>query len=211
MALFPGALCPWVEMRFLSATGEPLVGGQLYSYVVGTSTPQATYTDVDLLVPHANPIVLDAAGRPASPIYLSPNGYKFILHDADDDEVWTLDKVEDIGQVFASTFGLVLSGGGKNVVSGYTVVDTDRLVTVDSTGGADPCLINLLAAADALQPVTVKNLGDVVLAVTPDGSDTIDGLAAAYTVPVAVSPLFPAITLVSDGVSSWYIVSSHGV
>jgi len=59
--------------------------------------------------------------------------------------------------------------------------------------------------------LTIKNMGTEALSITPDGADTIDGLNAVYTVPAASSPNFPAITLVSDAVSDYFIVSSHGL
>jgi hypothetical protein len=108
--------------------------------------------------------------------------------------------------VFQNTWGNILTEGGSNVTTGYTVLDTDRLVTVDSSGGATT--INLLAAGDATQPLTVKNLGTNTVTVTPDGTDRIDGLTS-YVIAAAASPLFPTIMLASDGVSSWWILASH--
>ena len=209
---FPGSLVPWIAGQFCDAEGHPLVGGLLYSYVAGTDTPRPTYTNVDLTTPHTNPIVLDAGGRAESPIFVGPGGYKFLLTDADDVPIFTIDHIEDVGATFAAQFGLVMSQGGKNVTSGYTVLDSDRLVTVNSTGGADPCIINLLPAADATQPVTIKNMGIIGLEVTPNGADTIDGLSETFDVPPQdVASIYPAITLVSDGVNAWHIISSHWV
>jgi hypothetical protein len=62
-----------------------------------------------------------------------------------------------------------------------------------------------------VQSLTIKNLGNIALSVTPNGTDTLDTLAAVYTVPVAASPVFPTITIVSDGTSALYIASSHGL
>ena len=120
-----------------------------------------------------------------------------------------IDLVENIGQVFGNSLGNILSAGGKDVNSGYTVLSTDRLITVDSTGGANPCIINLLAASGGSALLTIKNVGTVALAVTPNGSDVLEGAAAAYTVPAASGVSQPSIMLVSDGVSAYYILSSH--
>ena len=205
------ALVGFIPLYFTDADGAPLVGGKLYSYVAGTSTPQATYTDSDLTTPNANPIILEADGRPADPIFTLPAGYKFVLHDADDAEVWTLDNWSDPGYIFSEELGLAQSAGAKDETSGYQVLVTDRLVTMDSTGGADPCVVQLPAAADFTGLLTVKNLGTIALAVTPDGADTIDTVAAAFTVTAGASPTFPSVVLVSDGVSAWYLLASHGL
>lgn len=213
MSLYPGARLPWVKPQFCDEDGNPLAGGFIYFYISGTSTPFDTFSDVNLTAgtENPNPMELDAGGFPQDPIYLQPSGYKVVCTNADDEQQWEEDEVEDVGQTFASTFGNVLSEGSNDVVSGYTVLVTDRLVTVDSTGGADPCVINLLPASSATQMLTIKNMGTEPLAITPDGADTIEGLAAVYTVPAAVSPNFPAIVIISDAVSSYTIIASHGL
>ena len=38
-------LSPAPKLQFFGADGLPLVGGKLYTYAAGTSTPLATYTD----------------------------------------------------------------------------------------------------------------------------------------------------------------------
>ena len=209
----PAALLPWVKPQFCDAAGTPVASGKLYSFIAGTTTPQPTYHNVDLDPTHvnANPLLLNAAGQSATNIYLLPTGYKFRLDDAQDVTLWTVDDVEDVGAVFAAGFGVALTAGGKNVSSGYTVLATDRFVTVASTGGANPCVINLLPAADATQSVAIKNTGTIALSVVPNGSDTLDGVNGAYTVPVAASPLQPTIWLAPDGVSAWFILASHGL
>jgi hypothetical protein len=210
--LFPGALLPWVALQFCDAEGHPLVGGFLWFYEAGTDTPRPVYTDADLSIPHPNPIELDAAGRPPDGlVYLEPGGYKVICTDLNGVNQWTADYVEDVGATFASQFGLVMSQGGKNVTSGYTVLASDRLITVDSAGGPDPCVINLPAAADATQPITIKNFGTIAIDLRPNGADTIDGVPSSVEIPGAVGSIFPTVTLVSNGVSAWYLVSSYGI
>jgi hypothetical protein len=205
----PAGLLPWVKPQFSDAAGVPVASGKLYSFVAGLDTPQPTYSDVDLTTANANPTVLNAAGQSATSIYLLPTGYKFRLDTAAGVTLWTVDHVEDVGQVFAASFGRALTTGGKAVTSGYTVLATDHLITVASTGGASPCVINLLPAATATQALAIKNTGTVALSVVPNGSDTIDGVNAAFAVPAAASPVQPSIWLAPDGVSAWYIIASH--
>jgi hypothetical protein len=76
--------------------GDPLVGGRLYSYLAGTTTPQATYTDATLGVANTNPVILDSAGRAS--IFLTPGvSYKFILKTSADVLVWSQDQVLAVG------------------------------------------------------------------------------------------------------------------
>ena len=64
-----------------TSTGSivPLVGGKLYTYAAGTTTPLAAYQDPALTILHANPIILDAYGQ--ATIYLGVPLYKLELQD----------------------------------------------------------------------------------------------------------------------------------
>lgn len=210
MALVAGNLIAWIEEQFNDANGAPLALGLVYTYSAGTSTPLATFTESGLTVAHTNPIVLNAAGRPPSPIYSSATSYKFIVRNAAGVEQYTRDNVQNAGQVFASTFGNLQAAGSKQVVSGYVCLSTDRLITVNSTGGASPCVVNLLPAASATNMLAIKNMGTVALSILPAGADTLEGIAGAYTLAASASPLFRSVLLVPDGVSAWTILSGHG-
>lgn len=209
----PAGWIPWLDAVFMTAAGTaPNALGTLETYLAGTATPAATYSDSDLSVANPTTIDLDAAGRPETDIYLGAFGYKFILKTAGGVTIWTRDNIEDVGQVFAATYGNLETEGSKNQVSGYTVdPDTDQLVTMSSSGGANPCVVNLPAAADAPRPITIKNLGTIALAITPNGAETIDGIAAVYTVAASASPLFRTIELKSDGVNAWWVTGGIGV
>lgn len=49
--------------QFFDSNGDPLSGGKVYTYIAGTTTPKATYTDAAGGTPAANPIILDSSGR----------------------------------------------------------------------------------------------------------------------------------------------------
>lgn len=74
----------------LDSAGESIAGAKLESFEAGTSTPLATYTDQALTIPHTNPIIADGSGR-FPEIFLLGQDYKFILSDADDVVIWTID------------------------------------------------------------------------------------------------------------------------
>lgn len=67
-------------------------GGMLYSYLAGSTTAQATYTDSTQAVQNANPIVLNASGRPSNEVWQT-NGvaYKYILTDPNNNVLGTWD------------------------------------------------------------------------------------------------------------------------
>lgn len=78
-------LSPVFNGQFEDANGAPLVGGKIYTYAAGSSTPQATYTSAAGDVPQENPIILNSFGVPDNPIWLTEGqSYKFILKDAND-------------------------------------------------------------------------------------------------------------------------------
>lgn len=214
MSLVPGGLLPWVELRFLKLDPDdglvPNSGGFVYFYIAGTSTPLDTYaqSDLDPGAANPNPIELDEDGRPPDPIFLSPTAYKVVVEDLNNVQLYEVDEVEDVGATFAATFGTVQAEGGKDVTDGYIVLSTDRLVTVDSTGSS-PAVVTLLAASEATQMLTIKNVGTGTVSIEPDGSDVIDGTAGAITMPAASGQDQPSLVLVSDGVSSWFIIASH--
>ena len=89
-----GTLAPSAKFYGFDDNGDPLVGGLLYTYAAGTTTPVATYLDVNLTVPNlnTNPIVLDSGGR--ATIFLVPgSSYKFLLKTSAGATVWTQDNI----------------------------------------------------------------------------------------------------------------------
>lgn len=84
-------LLPDLKPQYFDDNGAFLVGGKLWSYIAGTTTPLATYSDPDGLSPNTNPIILDS--RAEANIYLGNSTYKFVLTDANDVTIWTKDDV----------------------------------------------------------------------------------------------------------------------
>jgi hypothetical protein len=102
--------------QFFDNNGAPLTGGKLYTYAAGTTTPQATYTTVSGATAHANPIILDSAGRVSAggQIWLTVGlSYKFVLKTSVDVQIWSADNITGI-----SGAGLVenFTGTGSQTV-----------------------------------------------------------------------------------------------
>ena len=94
-------LAPFLRQRFFDANGEPLVGGKLYSYEAGTSTPLNTFTDQGEGTANDNPIILDSSGE--ADVWISERSYKFVLADANDNILMTVDDISDIADLSIGT------------------------------------------------------------------------------------------------------------
>lgn len=117
-------------MQFFTAAGIPLVGGKLFTYASGTTVPLATYTDDTGNFANANPIILDSRGEAG--VWLGPARYTFVLKDADDNLIWTVDGV---GTVQGVQNPPTTAASGQTVVTvpqyglgGYLMVIVDGLV-----------------------------------------------------------------------------------
>lgn len=72
---------PSPYQTIFSNSGLIVPGGLVWTYLAGTSTPTATYTDVTGSVQNTNPIVADSAGRFVA--FLAPSlSYKFVFESA---------------------------------------------------------------------------------------------------------------------------------
>ena len=114
ISLFAG-----VGAQFFDNSGDPLTGGLIYTYAAGTTSPLATYTSSTGLAPHANPIVLDAAGR-VNEIWLdSANSYKFVLKTSGGVTIATYDNVYGSDASFSQVInGSLTINGGPLTVNG---------------------------------------------------------------------------------------------
>ena len=202
---------------FTDLDGQPLSAGTLLFYIAGTTTPGDVFADNQGVGSLTNPVVLDDSGFAAvflSSAYL----YDVVVSDSDANELYTREGVGNPAQIAFAGLGNIQTQGSKNVTSGYSILSTDNFVTVASTGGANPCVINLPSAATR-SPVAngngmmlvIKNLGTVPLSLVPSGADTFETIAAPYAVPGASSPLFPTVQIDSDATSALWVMGGIGV
>lgn len=100
---------------FLDDSADALAGGNVYTYIAGTSTPLATYTDNTGDTANTNPVVLDAAGR-AHIWFTEGSSYKVVVKDANGVTVYTED-------------GITIAGSAISTVTyvdiGFEVLDND--------------------------------------------------------------------------------------
>jgi hypothetical protein len=115
--------------QFFNNEGLPLNGGKLFTYQAGSTTPFATYTDVNGLIANTNPIILGTDGRPPSTIWLTDGFfYKFVLTDANDVTIQTYDNLYGIigtapSPPTATPAGVIVlwSGSIGSIPSGWTL------------------------------------------------------------------------------------------
>lgn len=124
-----GTLAPWFDSQLSDDNGDPLSGGFLYTYIAGTTTNLATYSDPDLAPGHANanPIVLDSAGRTGA-IYLSAAAYKFVLKNSTGGTIKTQDNIQANAPFNVATD--ITGTAGESLTAG------DVVYISDGSGGA---------------------------------------------------------------------------
>jgi hypothetical protein len=164
--------------NFLDVDGRPLNAGKLYTYQAGSTTPFATYTDVNGLIANTNPIILGTDGRPPSEIWLTDGFfYKFVLTDSSDVTIQTYDNLYGIigtaptpatptpsggiilwsGSIGSIPAGWVLCNGNNGTpdLRDRFVVGAGSTYSVDATGGsADAIVVSHTHTATSTSVVT---------------------------------------------------------
>lgn len=90
-----------VAGQFFDNNGDPLVGGKLFTFSAGTTTPSPTYTTASGTTPNSNPIILNGGGRVPSEIWLTDGfQYKFVLYSSTDQLIGSWDNIIGINSNF---------------------------------------------------------------------------------------------------------------
>ena len=187
--------------------GAPLVGGRLYTYVQGTTTQKAAYTDHAGTIPHTYTsdvlggqyIALNARGELPAPLYLAAGSYDLALKTAAGATVWTrrADPVWDITSDLStstgsSLVGFIQSGTGA---AARTVQDELRETVKVTQFGADPAgVTNSTTAftnAKAISRAVYVPVGNYIV----DPSITKDGLygpGILYDSVTSIASVLPA-------------------
>jgi hypothetical protein len=117
--------------QFFDNNGIPLAGGYIYTYQAGSTTPLATYTDVNGNIANSNPIVLSPSGRLPYQLWLSVGfSYKFVIKTSDDVLIETLDNLYPIlqnstavGDTIPPGLIAIWSGSTGSIPSGWVICD----------------------------------------------------------------------------------------
>jgi hypothetical protein len=117
-------LTPSPKQQIFGSDGLPLVGGKIYTYAAGTSTPIATYTDYTANTANTNPIILDSFGQ-ANIWLINVTSYKFVVTDANDVLLYTVDNI---------SIPLDAASMGSPPPIGNIVPNTGAFTTLSATG-----------------------------------------------------------------------------
>jgi hypothetical protein len=178
--------------QLLDNNGVILTGGKIYTYVAGTTTPQTTYTDSLGITAHANPIILDSAGRvPGGEIWLTDGAsYKFLIETSTGSLLGTYDNISGIND-FSFVTGTISSANVSFLQAGTSAVTRTAQSKMRDT-------------------VSAKDFGAVGNGVADDTA----ALKAAfdYAMPLGLSVVLEGTYLVSDAISSvitWAAADMH--
>lgn len=173
------ALMPQGKQQYFTAGGIPLVGGKVYTYAAGTTTPLATYTTAAASTPNTNPVILDSRGEAS--IFFSAANYKIVVKDSLDSTIWTQDNLP--GDQAATIVANLAASTGSSLV-GHIASGTGAVATT--------------VQGKLRQIVSVKDFGAV-----GDGStDDTTACQAAVTAVIAAgggTVYFPAGTYLLNG------------
>lgn len=152
--------------------GDVLAGGLLYTYEAGTSTPLATYQDVNGSTPNTNPVVLNSAGRATVRLTVGVS-YKYILKDADGNTISTQDNVlvDDESASATTVYEVLITYIGTPTAQGWMGgIEFKRSVTFpvnwDASGGS------VITNPGSDYAISVRKNGAVVGTITINSSGT---------------------------------------
>jgi hypothetical protein len=130
-------ISPDPRLQFFGNDGKPLVGGKLYTYEAGTTTPLVTYTNYLGTTPNSNPVILDSRGEAS--VWLG-NGtrYKFVLKDANNVEIWTQDYlIAGVGADGSGAYGtwpISISGNAATATNATHATSADSATYATTAG-----------------------------------------------------------------------------
>jgi hypothetical protein len=154
-----GTYAPDPDLRIVDANGVPVSGGLIWTYLAGTVTPVATFTDVGLAIPNSNPIVAGSDGRFVA--FLTPGlSYKFVYEQAaippaHGAVIETRDNILGVPLSISTTMK-VINRTDSGTITGLDVGLTDNTL-VEWTGSGN-LIVNGLAGGVTGRMVTFKNI-----------------------------------------------------
>lgn len=164
------SLAPNIKSRFfITGTNRPLAGGLLYTYLAGTTTNAATYSD-NLGTPNTNPVVLDADGQ--CNLFLDDNvSYRIILKNSAGVTQFDQDRVASISSAQVAALAVTVAETAANVVSTAADVATSLLNITTANNLLSAALVSSSYATIALGLAGVAT--NAIFLVRPNSTDSL--------------------------------------
>lgn len=190
----PQFLSPIGNDQFIDANGDPLTGGQVETYLNGSSTPAATYTSSSGATPQPNPIILNSLGYAPSPVWLTGGiAYKFVIKDASGSTLRTIDDISGVNDASVSQSEWVESGFVPTYISATSfsvpgdqtpILQIGRRLRTTNTSGLVYSTISNSVFAAGITTITLTNDS-----ATLDAGLTLVAYALLAASPVSVPSL----------------------
>ncbi len=193
--------------QFLDNSGDPLTGGLLYTYAAGTTTPQNTFTTAAGTTPHSNPIIMDAAGRLESEVWLTGGvAYKFVLRDSTGALIGTYADLYGINVLSANGVEWVDVLNTPTTLAGYGITNGLSTTAAAATYApiADAALTGTTTVQDGASPTPASHRAGYVdvpqnlkavnyaLVLADRGKSVVmNGTSLTLTIPANASVAFP--------------------
>jgi len=195
--------------QFLDNSGDPLTGGLLYTYAAGTTTPATTYTTINGVTQNTNPIVMDAAGRLESEVWLEGGvAYKIVLRTNTGallgtyDDIYGINDLSTNGVAWADVTDTPTSLAGYGIIDGLTLTEAaatyapinDASFTGDTS--IQDSIGDSFAAGYLDVPQTAKTANYGLLISDRGKSVVMNGTSLTLTIPANASVAFPVGTAI---------------
>ena len=170
-------ISPEPRLQFFANDGSFLVGGKLYTYAAGTTTPLATYTTSTGLIANTNPVILDSRGEAS--VWLTSAKYKFVLKTAADVEISTQDQL----QGYASADGTNAYGTWPISISGNAATATlaTTATTATTALGVTGGYVSRIIAGTNVPVAPTTGVGDVTVNMVGANVGTVTSVTGAGT------------------------------
>lgn len=187
-----GTICPLPKLQLFTNAGAPAVGYQLFTYIAGSNTKQATYTDSLFAGANSNPIILDSAGR--ATVFLPELSYKFVFASPTDTDpptspIWTVDGVQGVPQQAGNIDVAGIAGAavvaGEVVYLGAATGKWNLTTNATAAASVDAAAVGIVITGGALDAAIVVRIAGRVVTV---GALTLGATYYLTTAGALVTP-----------------------
>jgi hypothetical protein len=184
------SLTPTPKQQIYGSDGNPLVGGKIYTYAAGTTTPLATYTDAGAGTANTNPIILNSLGQ-ANIWLATTSSYKFSVYTSADVLLYTVDNIATPIDYNSLTTALA-----SPPPIGSTAANTGAFTTLAATTGTITTVNSTTVNATTVNATTITATGTITAeTLTFEGGGSLTKVPESAIQPITASVAANALTV----------------